>query len=110
MKYVAYVSKRLDAEINQEAIERKAIKSVAKPVSPKITKTEPPKMHHFQKEEIDGDESLSEFIPIMETTSHVEEQMQIIHEENQNLRGRMTNIEMAIQELIQHVKNLSPDN
>ena len=110
VKYVAYVSKRLDAEINQEAIERKAIKSVAKPVSPKITKTEPPKMHHFQKEEIDGDESLSEFIPIMETTSHVEEQMQIMHEENQNLRGRMTNIEMAIQELIQHVKNLSPDN
>ena len=51
----------------------------------------------------------SEFIPIMETRQNVllEEQVSIVQEENHNLRGRMMQIEMAIQELITHVKALT---
>eukprot|EP00435_Cladocopium_sp_Y103_P052793 s935_g16.t1 len=109
-KYVAYVSKRLDAEINMDAIERKSAQKSDQPVTPKITKqSQPPMLSKKEKEDFE-DESLSEFIPIMESQSHLEEQVMVMQEENNNLRGRMTQIEMALQDLIKHVKNLTPNN
>eukprot|EP00435_Cladocopium_sp_Y103_P015268 s676_g3.t1 len=84
VKYVTYVCKCLDAEIHTDALESKA-----------------------QQKEFD-EESLSDFVPIMETQSHIEEQMMVMHEENNNMRNRMTQIEMALQDLIKHVKALTP--
>ena len=104
-KYVTYVSKRLDAEIETETKGYK-IKSNVKQ-APMSSKCKPPVKGEPSWEE---ESEISGFVPIMETSPTVlEEQMTIMQEENHNLRGRMTQIEMAIQELITHVKTLTPN-
>jgi ABC-type uncharacterized transport system permease subunit len=104
-KYITYVSKRLDAEIAADTKKYKNEGLSKKGSLPTTSKTSP-------KEEPGWEEAseLSEFVPIMETSQSalLEEQVSIVQEENHNLRGRMTQIEMAIQELITHVKALTP--
>lgn len=104
-KYITYVSKRLDAEISADTKKYQNEKPIKKGSLPGTSKTSP-------KEEPGWEEAseFSEFVPIMETSQNamLEEQVSIMQEENHNLRGRMTQIEMAIQELITHVKALTP--
>eukprot|EP00435_Cladocopium_sp_Y103_P062876 s1136_g24.t1 len=103
-KYVMYVTKRLDAEIEAEKGTRKIKTQPKAKVIPKITKAE-------SAWEEDLEEEFSEFMPISEgiPNAHLEEQVSIVQEENQNLRQRMTQIEMALQELIIHVKKQNTD-
>jgi hypothetical protein len=103
-KYITYVTKRLDTEIMTET-KGYPSKSKTKQV-PMSSKNEPQaKMEPSWEEESE----ISGCIPIMETPPNLlEEQVAIVQEENHNMRSRMTQIEMAIQELITHVKALTP--
>eukprot|EP00435_Cladocopium_sp_Y103_P047113 s2174_g13.t1 len=107
VKYVTYVTKRLDAEIEMDRQKGKKKSSAASKSAPA------PKLESaWDAPEVDeGDSEFSEFIPILDSPQQVMigEQLSIVQEENHNLRGRMTQIEMAIQELIQHVKAMKTE-
>eukprot|EP00435_Cladocopium_sp_Y103_P063960 s281_g25.t1 len=106
-KYVMHVTKRLDAEIAMESKGKPKQLPKAK-MPPKTTMA--PKAESVWEEDL-ANEDLSEFIPISEAPMNfqLEEQVSIMQEENNNLRQRMTQIEMALHELIVHVKKQNPD-
>jgi hypothetical protein len=115
VKFVTYVSKRLDAEMAAKCKGYPKSSNIKTPNKPTETKSKIKNENSWEthpKQQLDEVNSeISEFIPINASphTAMLEEQVTIVQEENHNLRGRMTQIEMALRELIQHVKNLNPN-
>lgn len=115
VKFVTYVSKRLDAEIENDMQGKiKGSKIKKQPMSSKTKpeiKTETAWASELKVSYDDVESETDEFIPIHASPQNalMEEQISVVQEENHNLRNRMTQIEMAIQELIVHVKSLSPN-
>lgn len=98
-KYIQYVEKRLNAEIKQEvkgASSKTSLKDTPKPSEdePWDQISEADVIHDFE-------------MPGMGKLIQVEDQVTSLTMQNQNLASRMTNIEMSMQELLHHVRNLS---
>eukprot|EP00435_Cladocopium_sp_Y103_P008313 s4904_g2.t1 len=101
--FVQYVLKRLD----QEIIEDKAAKKNAKSEKMKDYRA-------TASAESDVWDQISETAPVSEfempnvmKVQQVEEQVLNLSMENKNLASRLTNMEMAMQEVLQHVRRLS---
>ena len=99
-KYIMYVEKRLNQDGKSEAAAQVPI--------PK-TITAPPV--EFQSwDEISIAEALAEVdvpSPRVSSMSEMEDQVTSLRMSNENLHQRMTTMEMAVQEMLQHVRNLS---
>lgn len=102
-KYVKYVEKRLDQEIQTDK-EKKGYKDYVEQTHQKkstATSSNP------------GEETWDMIAPVdieeedPGALMHLHEEMNYIRTENAQLRGRLGNMEMAIQELVHHIKGLS---
>ena len=100
-KYVQYVEKRLNAEIEKDF----------KPTARKMPPKEVQKAAEVEAEswdQISETDMAQEYeIAGVSKLLQVEDQVSSLALQNQNLAGRMTQIEMSMQELLHHVRNLS---
>eukprot|EP00434_Breviolum_minutum_P030362 symbB.v1.2.026856.t1/scaffold2714.1/size94327/9 len=113
VKFLTYVEKRLDSEISQGSApvqvlapkaKTTAKKSAAKPKS--MAQGSEMGWSHVTEDviETDSDEDLMSHTQIR--VHEMEEQVKMVSQENSHMMQRMNGIEMALQELIHHVKGL----
>ena len=99
--YILYVEKRLNAELEKDF----------KPTPRKISLKETQKMAEAEAEAWDQISETDMFqeleIAGMGKLNQMEDQVTSLATQNQNLASRMTQIEMSMQELLHHVRNLS---
>ena len=113
VKFVTYVS--MDAEIKNDQLDKpKSSKTKKLPMSNNVkpeVKNETAWAPELKVSFDDVESETEEFIPIQVSPQNalMGEQISVVQGENHNLRNRMTQIEMAVQELIVHVKKLSPN-
>eukprot|EP00435_Cladocopium_sp_Y103_P042514 s2392_g11.t1 len=102
--FIQYVEKRLNAEILQDSKSSKV-----KSTKPSLKETQ--KAAELEAEswdQISETDMMTQFdIPGVTKLNQVEDQVSSLCLQNQNLASRMTQIEMSMQELLLHVRNLS---
>ena len=106
--YIKYVEKRLNAEITEDIQKSKDSSKGAK-LLPKTTKAaEMSAAEVTSWDEMSEPDLTQEFeMPGMNKLNQVEDQVSSLHLQNQNLANRMTQMEMTMQELLQHIRGLS---
>ena len=104
-KFISYVEKRLDHEIETSPSNVKNFKKANKPVSSEASWC-PVKGEDLQSEE--SAEEMSQKIGTNMKMSVMEGQVGALMEENKMIHHRMGNIEGVLNELIEHVKALKP--
>lgn len=103
-KYVKYVEKRLDQEMLEER-SQKGYKEHMEQIQQQKQKNKATSSAGEETWDMIAPVDLVEEAP--EALLHLHEEMSYIRTENAQLRGRLGNMEMAIQELVQHIKGLS---
>lgn len=111
VKFLTYVEKRLDREIQQGphvAPKAKAVvqKALAKPKSTAQGSETSQAWTKVTADEIESDTDEELMLQTRLQVHDVEERMQLMAQENAALSQRMNGIEMALHELVHHVKNL----
>ena len=100
-KYVQYVEKRLNAEIEKD-FKTTAHKTPPKEIQ-KAAEVEAESWDQISETDMAQEYEMAGVSKLLQ----VEDQVSSLALQNQNLAGRMTQIEMSMQELLHHVRNLS---
>ena len=106
--YIKYVEKRLNAEITEDIQKNKANTKGAKLIPKTAQGSEMTAAEVTSWDEISEPDLTQEFeLPGISKLNQVEDQVSSLHLQNQNLVNRMTQMEMTMQELLQHIRGLS---
>lgn len=107
-KFIRYVELRLDAELDQEIPEKNYNKEKSKESPPKkASGSQEPNMDKIKVKEVDqiSDEEWENMD--LPTMADMQEQVSHMNQANLQLHHRVNNMEMAVQEILEHVKRLS---
>ena len=106
--YIKYVEKRLNAEITEDIQKNKTNTKGAKLLPKTAQGSEMTAAEVTSWDEISEPDLTQEFdLPGISKLNQVEDQVSSLHLQNQNLVQRMTQMEMTMQELVQHIRGLS---
>lgn len=106
--YIKYVEKRLNAEITEDIQKNKVNAKGAKLIPKAAQGSEMTAAEVTSWDEISEPDLTQEFeVPGISKLNQVEDQVSSLHLQNQNLVHRMTQMEMTMQELLQHIRGLS---
>ena len=116
VKFITYVEKRLDQEAHQEQAGHPMAKTKAKATAKKSAAKPPTAAGRSSSEQswtqipqVQSDSDWDAELEMAQLTqqAEIEEKLIDMAHENHMLNQRMTGVEMALQELIQHVKGMS---